>query len=131
MGMIKKYGKIIIPGDVSIWPHELRVAKILAAAGHTVEFLPTRNYKTADVLVDGVEYEIKSPMTNKTDKLERVIKRALRQSPNIIYDASRIKTMTDVNLRRFLVNKARQQPQIGRLLMITKRGEIVDIKSLI
>lgn len=39
--------------------------------------------------------------------------------------------MTDVNLQRFLVNKARQQPQIGRLLMITKRGEVVDIKSLI
>lgn len=78
MGMIKKYGKIIIPGDVSIWPHELRVAKILASVGFVVEFLPTRNHKTADVLVDGVEYEIKSPMTNKTDKLERVIKRALR-----------------------------------------------------
>ncbi len=107
------------------------MARILAMAGHVVEFLPTTSIKTADVMIDGAEYEIKSPITNKPDKLERVIKRALKQCKNIIYDSSRIKDMRDDNLRRFLVNKARQQPQIGKLILITKRGQIVDIKSLI
>lgn len=126
-----KRGRLIIPPDVFPWPHEIRVARILAMAGHVVEFLPTTSIKTADVMIDGTEYEIKSPTTNKPDKLERVIKRALKQCKNIIYDSSRIKDMRDDNLRRFLVNKARQQPQIGKLILITKRGQIVDIKSLI
>ena len=33
-------GKIIVPAGVRPWPHELRVAEVLAAAGHRVEFLP-------------------------------------------------------------------------------------------
>ena len=94
-------------------------------------FLSESHYSTADILLDGVEYEIKSPITNKPDKLERNIKRALKQSKNIIIDSSRIKGMRDDNLRRFLVKKARQQKQIGRLLLITKRGRIIDIKTLI
>ena len=126
-----KDGKIIIPSGVNLWLHELRVARILADAGHVVEFLPTRSTKTADILLDGIPYEIKSPITNKADKLERVIKRALKQSENIIYDSSRIRGMNDINLQRFLVNKARQQPQIGRLILITKHSKIIDIKSLI
>ena len=47
--------------EIRPWPHELRVANILALAGHAVEFLPKTNMKTADILLDDVAYEIKSP----------------------------------------------------------------------
>lgn len=100
-------------------------------ARHVVEFISESNTKTADIYLDGVEYEIKSPFTNKTDKIERNIKRGLKQSKNIVFDSSRIVQLRDDNLRRFLVNKARTQKQIGRLILITKRGQIIDIKSLI
>lgn len=89
------------------------------------------NIKTADILLDGVEFEIKSPITNKPDKLERNIKRALKQAKNVIIDSSRIKNMKDDNLRRFLVEKARNQKQIGELILITKRGQIIDISALV
>lgn len=89
------------------------------------------NIKTADILLDGVEFEIKSPITNKPDKLERNIKRALKQVKNVIIDSSRIKNMKDDNLRRFLVEKARNQKQIGELILITKRGQIIDISALV
>ncbi len=125
----KKVGQIIIPANVYPWPHELRVAQILARAGFVVEFLlDTKNIKTADVLVNGIPFEIKSPFTNKPDKLERVIKRALKQSCNIVFDTSRIKNMSDARLHQFLAFKAKHQPQINRLLLITKAGKIVDIK---
>lgn len=88
-------GRVIIPAGRRPWPHELRVADILAMAGSVVEFIPESNTKTADIYLDGVEYEIKSPLTNKTD------------------------------------NKARTQKQIGKLILITKHGQIIDIKSLI
>lgn len=131
MNSSKQKGKIIIPAGRKPWPHELHVANILAMAGHGVEFLPESNMHTADILLDGVKYEIKSPFTNKPDKLERNIKRGLKQSKNIIFDSSRIKNMRDDNLRRFLITKVKQQKQIGKLILITKRGQIIDIKSLV
>ena len=39
--------------------------------------------------------------------------------------------MKDDNLRRFLVEKARNQKQIGELILITKRGQIIDISALV
>ena len=131
MNHSKQKGKIIIPAGRNPWPHELRVANILAMAGHNIEFLPESNINTADILLDGIEYEMKSPFTNKPDKLERNIKRGLKQSKNIIFDSSRIKNMRDDNFRRFLVRKAKEQKQIGELILITKRGQIIDIKSLV
>lgn len=124
-------GKVIIHAGRRPWLHELRIADILALAGHSVEFLEETNIKTADILLDGVEFEIKSPITNKPDKLERNIKRALKQAKNVIIDSSRIKNMKDDNLRRFLVEKARNQKQIGELILITKRCQIIDISALV
>lgn len=131
--MIRKNnrGKIIIPGGRKPWPHELRVANILAMAGHNIEFLPESNINTADFLLDGIAYELKSPFTNRPDKLERNIKRALKQSKNIIFDSSRIKELRDDKLRSFLIKKAQEQKQIGNLIFITKHGQIIDITSLI
>ena len=125
MNHSKQKGKIIIPAGRKPWPHELRIANILAMADHNIEFLPESSISTADILLDGIEYEMKSPFTNKPDKLERNIKRGLRQSKNIIFDSSRIKNMRDDNLRRFLVGKAKEQKQIGELTLITKRGQIM------
>jgi hypothetical protein len=34
----EKIGKIIIPAGRDPWPHELHRAKVLASAGHIVEF---------------------------------------------------------------------------------------------
>lgn len=84
--------------------------------------------RTADILLNGVEFEIKSPITNKPDKLERNIKRALKQSKNIIIDSSRIKNMRDDTLQRFLIGKVKEQKQIGQLILVTKRGKIVVSK---
>ena len=128
----QRKAQIVIPAGLCPWPHELRVAQILSLAGHTVEFLPTRSSKTADILLDGIEYEIKSPRTNKTNTLEHLIKKALRQSSNIIIDSSRTngKKMRDDQIRAFLISKARRHRQIKRLLFITRGGQIIDIKAL-
>lgn len=127
----QKKSQIIIPAGTHPWPHELRVADILALAGHTVEFLPTRTQKTADILLDGVEYEIKSPFTNNPKKIIRNVKRALQQSQNIIIDSSRIKGMRDDVLRKLLVSRAKGQKTLKRLLLITKHGQIIDIKAMV
>lgn len=126
-----KKARIIIPANIVPWEHELRVARILALAGHTVEFLPTRSQKTADILLDGVEYEIKSPITSNSKKIIRNLKRALKQSQNVIIDSFRVKGMKDDALLKLLVSRARDQKTLKRLLLITKFGQIIDIMALI
>ncbi len=125
-----KAGVYKAPGR-KVWPHEDRVAGILALAGHYVEFLQESHIHTADIQIDGVEFEIKSPESFNTNTLEHTIKDALKQSPNIIIDTSRIRKIRDSKIRSFLANLAKRQKQIKRLIMITKRGQIIDILSLI
>lgn len=122
---------IYIPPGRQPWPHELRVAKILAMAGHNIEFLPENHLRTADIKLDDIDYEIKSPESFNPNTLEHKLKDATRQSENIIIDSSRIKKTRDDKIRRFLVNQFRKQPQIKKMLFITKRGGIIDISALV
>ncbi|MCQ2049758.1 MAG: hypothetical protein MJZ22_01990 [Candidatus Saccharibacteria bacterium] len=130
MKKVQKRGTFIASGR-KLWPHELRVAKILAMAGHNVEFLEESNMHTADILLDGIEFEIKSPKSANSNSLEHLLKKALKQSQNIIIDTSRMKNSRDDNVRKFLVTQIKSRKQIKKLIMITKHGQIIDIFALI
>ena len=121
---------IFAPPERKIWPHEMRVAKILASAGHYIEFLEEGALPSADIKIDGIEYEIKSPKTMSSNTLEHLLKRGLKQCINLIIDTSRTK-MQDDKMRVFLIKQMRTTKQIKKMLMITKRGQIVDIFKLI
>ena len=125
-----KAGVFTAPGRKP-WPHERRVADILALAGHYVEFLPEGSLHTPDVKVDGIEYEIKSPRSATANSLEHSLKKALKQSPNLIIDSSRMKGIRDDRILRFLVSQARSRKQIKKMLFLTKTGKIIDIFGLL
>ena len=128
---MKQCGKVIVPANANPWPHEQRVAKILALVGYVVEFIPKTNSKSADILLNGVEFEIKSPKSGNTNSLEHILKKALKQSCNIIVDTSRMKNVRDDNTRRFLVSQMRMRKTIKKMIMITKQGRIIDISALV
>lgn len=121
---------IFTPPGRKVWPHEMRTAKILATAGHSIEFLLEDSQKSPDILLDGVEFEIKSPKSMSVNTLEHLLKKGLRQCSNLIIDTSRTK-MRDDKMRDFLVSQMRKTKQIKRMIMITKKGQIIDIFSLI
>lgn len=125
----QKAGIYIVSGR-RIWSHEMHIAEVLSLAGHYVEFLEEGNLKTADILLDGTPYEIKSPESFNANTLEHTIKNALKQSPNLIIDMSRMKKVRSDKVRMFLVNQLRKSKQIKRLLLITRQGQIIDIKAL-
>ena len=75
--------------------------------------------------------EIKSPESFNSNTFEHKLKDATKQSPNLIIDTSRIKKVRDLKVRNFLVNQMRKQKQIKRMIMVTKRGQIIDISALI
>jgi hypothetical protein len=126
-----KRGRVVTPADANPWPHEQRVAKVLALAGHYVEFIPETNLKTPDIYLDNTIYEIKSPITDNPKKIIRNVKRALEKSPNVIIDSSRVKGLKDEAIRRALKNKVKDLPGLRSLLFINKRGQIIDIIALI
>ena len=131
MYMTKHKGRVIIPADANPWPHEVQVAKILALAGHSVEFIPEANLKTPDIYLDGTMYEIKSPITNNPKKIIRNVKRALEKCPNVIIDSSRVKGLRDDAIQRTLKNKVKDLSGLKKLIFINKRGQIVDIIALV
>lgn len=126
----KKTGIFIAPGRKP-WLHEMRVAEILSLAGHYVEFLEEGGLRTADIKLDSIEYEIKSPESFNSNTFEHKLKDTTRQAPNLIIDTSRIKKVRDLKVRSFLVDQIRKQKQIKKMIMITKHGQIVDISTLI
>ncbi len=126
---VKKTGIFIAPGRRP-WEHELRVAEILALAGHYVEFLEEGNLPTADIKLDGIEFEIKSPERFNANTLEHTLRDAIKQSPHIIIDTSRMKKVRDRQIQSFLVSQVYKNSRIKHLFMITKTGKIIDIMSL-
>jgi hypothetical protein len=134
MARNKRSGKIIIPHGVKIWHHELQTANALAGAGYTVEFIVTngvRYAKSPDVMIERQKWEIKSPKTDKLSAIERNLKRATKQSENIIIDSHRMSKIHDSSIQRLLVQKCKQQRTIKKLLFINRKRQVIDISARI
>ncbi len=132
--MTKRKGEIRIPVDTNVWKHELHTANALAKAGYVVEFLPTKDIKSIkspDILMDGERWELKSPKTDKLSAVERNLKRATRQSGNIVIDSLRLHKIHDNTVQEFLAQKFRQQKTIKRLLFVNRKRQVIDINTLL
>lgn len=128
--MAEKRGKIIIPANVNVWPHELDTAKALAVAGKTVEFIQPiegQRVHTPDIQMDGVAWELKAPESGSSNALQKNLRRALHQSCNIIIDCRRMKTGTSQHVERELRQQATKSRSLKRLLLVRRDGSIVDI----
>lgn len=130
----KNKGEIRIPAGINVWKHELRTANALATAGHIVEFLPTKDIKNAkspDILLNGEKWELKAPKTDKLSAIERNLKRATKQSSNIVIDSHRLRKIHDSTVQKFLLQKFRQQKTIKKLLFVNRKHQVIDISKLI
>ena len=93
--MAKKLYDVIIPHNHKARPTELEAASILA--NHfktTVRVLPKSERfkeKSADFMIDGISYELKTPITSKISSLEKIIRLASRQSGNVVIDIRKSK----------------------------------------
>ena len=130
----KSKGEIRIPAGVNIWQHELSTANALAQAGYIVEFLSTKDIKdtkSPDILMDGERWELKAPKTNKLSAIERNLKRATKQSSNIVIDSHRLRKIHDSTVQAFLMQKLKQQKTIKKLLFVNRKHQVLDIGKLI
>ena len=83
-------GNIDVSGLTTIpEKHEFDVAKYFASMGKDIKFLkPSQipNTHTPDILMDGLEWEIKSPIGNSKRTIETNFRQAVKQSRYIIFD---------------------------------------------
>lgn len=129
--MKQSRGKIITAPDLNVWPHEYETAKALAMAGMTVEFIRrSEEYRTtsADVIIDGMEWEIKAPKAINPKAIERNLRKASHQAANIIFDSRRMKGASDMVIERELRNGCAKVKAIEHLIYVNRSGTVIDIR---
>ena len=127
-------GKIIIPVGNPNPPeqHEIDIAVLLAQHYRTVvEFLiPIDDYmrKTADIKMLGDEWEIKSPIGGSKTTIGAQLRRASRQSGNIVLDTRRTRLKYEAIEKQVIV-ETKQRVLINRVILIDKFGKIIEIQK--
>ena len=125
-------GQVIIPTNHPNppEPHEVNVAFILARHYQTVvEFLvPVDDYmrKTADVLMLGVEWEIKTPIGDSKYTIQKQFRRASQQARCIIIDSRRTK-LRYKSIENSALFEWKKRPAIKRVILIDKSEKVVEI----
>ena len=124
----KKLGRIDI-SKLNVPPekHELRAARYFANLGYDIEFIPPSNIPDIhrpDILMQGKEWEIKSPQGKGKHTIEQNYRKAAKQSKFIIFDLRRCplpESQTLGQLRREFDDR-----HTKRLLVILKDGILLE-----
>jgi len=127
-------GDVIIPGNHPNPPeqHEINVALILAQHFQTtVQFIvPIDDYmrKSADIIMFGVEWEIKCPIGTSKSTIGNQLRWASKQSGNIVIDTRHTKLPFEGIVKRVQVEVNRKST-IKKVILINKLGKVVEIQK--
>jgi len=127
----KNRGKYIAPYGANIQLHEIETAKFLNRLGKDVEFLVPiyqKGARTPDIKMDGFFWEIKAPQSNGKHTIEHILRKALKQSKNIIIDLRRSKSSDKKNISQITRN-FKLIKDVNRILIITKSNNLLDFKK--
>ncbi|MBR1627810.1 MAG: hypothetical protein IJ679_00905 [Lachnospiraceae bacterium] len=108
--------------------HELATARFFAQRGRDVSFICPSSIPEVyrpDILMDGMEWEIKAPIGSGKKTIERNIHKAVKQSKNIIFDFRRIALPEEKCLSQ-LEREFNERGYLRNLLVIKKNGELVE-----
>lgn len=128
---MNQHGEIIIRDGAQPWPHEIKTAEALAAAGYVVIFTTKSQIlydKSADALIDGVLYEMKSPTSSHLSVVDKNINKALSQSCNIVFDSKRMKNVKDYQVIHELNKSIDERSKIKSLLFVDKKRIVHKLK---
>ena len=108
--------------------HEFETAKFFSSQGKNISFIrPSSipNTPRPDIVMDGVEWDIKCPEGNSKRTIESNIRNAIMQSHYIIIDLRWIK-LTESQCLSQLELQFKTKSAIKKLLVITKRNELLE-----
>ena len=125
-------GQVIIPVNHPNPPETHEIEAAFALARHyrcVVEFLiPIDDYKrkTADIVMFGVEWEIKCPIGKSKYTIQGQFRRASKQAKNIIIDTRRTK-LKDGFIEKAVLYEIRKRPNIKKVVLINKFQKVIEI----
>ncbi len=114
--------------ELCLQEHELATIKTLLLAGHDIKLIPPvqgKGIKTPDLTIDGVAWEMKAPTGDGKRTIQNTLKRACKQSENVIIDLRHSK-MSEEQAIREIVREFTISKKLKKLKIITKAGEILD-----
>lgn len=129
--MDKRIGTIKAPSGLNVLPHEMSTARALADAGMDVEFMRRTwgdRVTSADFVAGGVVWEVKCPSSGSIRVVEKHLRAALRQSRDVVFDARRMKGLSDAAIEREVRKWAANLTHARRILYVNKHGGVVKIK---
>ena len=129
--MVKRQGKIIAPSNLDIQEHEMDTARASADYGMEVEFVPRKKgkrVKSADLVADGVLWEVKSPTSDNLRVVQKRLREAIRQSRDAIFDSRRMKRLPNKQIQNEVEKRAASLHSLRRLLYVNRAGEVIRIK---
>lgn len=108
---------------------EFETAKFFAALGKDITFIRASsipNQHSPDILMDGVEWEIKCPEGHSKRTIESNFRKAVKQSKYIIFDLRRVKMAENLCIAQ-LKREFNARPYLKRLYIIMKSGTLLKI----
>ncbi len=107
--------------------HELLTAQYFANLGKDVVFLRPSSIPGVyrpDILMDGIEWEIKAPTGNGKKTIERNMHKAAKQSACIIFDLRRI-TLSEKQCLSQLQREFYERSYLRRLMIIKHNNDLI------
>lgn len=121
----------LITNSVKLTQHEQATIDYLVALGKNIELLipsHTRGNKNPDFVMDGLLWETKSPTTSSFDNLAVMLRKAVKQSPNIVVDIRRMKKAEKVTIS-FLTHYFERSRSLKRLTIINQSSTIIELNK--
>ena len=106
---------------------EFETAKYLAEQGKNVVFIRPSSIPgqhSPDILMDGVDWEIKCPEGDSKRTIENNMRKALLQSHNVIFDLRHIRYPESKSIPK-LEKEFKLNSNLRKLYIIKKNGELL------
>ncbi|MBO4445702.1 MAG: hypothetical protein J5782_01975 [Clostridia bacterium] len=106
---------------------ELETANYFSEKGKEIKFIRPSSIPgihRPDILMDGVEWEIKCPVGHSSRTIENNLRKALNQSPNVIFDLRHLRTSENESIS-YLENRFNKTSRLKKLLIIKKNGDLL------
>ncbi len=129
MARQSKYN-IVIPVGMKPRPkiHEETAGDILANhLKSDVYFIEPASYGTPDVSIKGIKWEIKSPIGDSANNIQKNMREASAQSENIVIDLRRSK-LHQTRALGYINQFTEKSKKLKRVLVITKSKHILTLK---
>ncbi len=128
--MQKREYSVIVPKSVFPKPsaREMSAAYILLDYFKAdIGFIPRNNQKTPDFMIDGIEWELKTPIGTGKYNIQHLLHVAIQQSRNIIIDARFSKMHLSKIISELKRHSTLTTKGIKHLIVITKSKKIIVI----